>query len=158
MKVGAGFSAASRRAESEGGVVFEKGRMGLEFVEQDKGSTVPHHGSRTFLRELGAFSGSERSTGGLPYHMVSGGYGSLRGRLALRRVGAPRGPHGSLAAFALILAILVAVGEAFGPLISNTDSAAPSGIYRVVSREVKRDETVAACLPFDIALQGLTRG
>jgi conjugative transfer signal peptidase TraF len=71
---------------------------------------------------------------------------------------ATRGQLGFLAAFAVILAILVAVGEAFRLLISNTDSAAPSGSYRVVSREVKCDETVAACLPFDIALQGLTRG
>jgi len=78
--------------------------------------------------------------------MVSGGFGSLRGRLALRRMGAPRGQLGFHAAFAVILAILVAVGEAFGLLFSNTDSAAPFGIYRVVSREVKRDETVAACL------------
>ena len=128
------------------------------FVVQDKGSAVPYHGSCTFLSELGAFSPSERAIGWPPYHMVSGGFGSLRGRLALRRVGATRGPLGFLAAFTVILAVLVAVGEAFGLLISNTDIAAPFGIYRVVSREVKRDETVAACLPLDIALQGLTRG
>jgi len=157
VKVGADFSAASRRAESAGGVV-ERGRIGREFVEQDKGSAVPYHGSCTFLSELGAFSPSERAIGWPQYHMVSGGFGSLRGRLALRRMGATRGPLGFLAAFAVILAVLVAVGEAFGLLISNTDSAAPSGIYLVVSREVKRDETVAACLPLDIALQGLTRG
>jgi len=90
--------------------------------------------------------------------MVSGGFGLLGWRLAVQRVGAARGPFGFLAAFAVILAILVAVGEAFGLLNSNTDSAAPAGIYRGVSREVKRGELVAACLPFDIALQGLTGG
>jgi type IV secretory pathway protease TraF len=90
--------------------------------------------------------------------MVSGGFGSLGWRLAVQRVGAARGPLGFLAAFAIILAILAAVGETFGLLISNTDSAAPAGIYSVVSREVKRGELVTACLPFDIALQSLTGG
>jgi conjugative transfer signal peptidase TraF len=46
----------------------------------------------------------------------------------------------------------------FGVLISNTDSAAPAGIHRVVSHEVKRGELVAACLSFDIEQQGLSRG
>jgi len=73
VKVGADFSAASRRAESAGGVV-ERGRIGREFVEQDKGSAVPYHGSCTFLSELGAFSPSERAIGWPPYHMVSGGF------------------------------------------------------------------------------------
>ena len=60
--------------------------------------------------------------------------------------------------FAIATAILVALGEAFGLLISNTDSAAPAGVYRVVSREVKRGELVAACLPIPIAQEGLARG
>jgi conjugative transfer signal peptidase TraF len=90
--------------------------------------------------------------------MVSSGFGTLGWRLAVQRVGTARGPLGFLAAFAVILAILVAVGEAIGLLISNTDSAGLTGIYRVVSRELKRGELVAACLPFDFALQGLTGG
>src|SRR5262249_38318438 len=120
VQVGADFSAASRRAESAGGVVVERGRMGCGFVVQDKGSAVPHHGSRTFLHELAAFSESEGPDRGSPYHMVSGGFSFLRGRLALRRMGAPRGQLGCHAAFAVILAILEAVGEAFGLPISNT--------------------------------------
>src|SRR5262249_57492686 len=52
-------------------------------VEQDKGSAVPYHGFRRFLTEVAAFSESERADEGSPYHMVSGGFRSLRGRLAL---------------------------------------------------------------------------
>ena len=158
VKVGAGFSAASRRAESEGGVVFEKGRMGLEFVEQDKGSAVPYHGSRTFLNELAAFSESERPDQGSPYHMVSAGFGALGWRLALQRLQGARQPFGFLVGLGLFLAVLLAVGNALGLLISNTDSAAPAGIYRMVSLEVKRGDLVGASLPFDIAQQGLSRG
>jgi len=157
VKVGADFSAASRRAESAGGVV-ERGRIGREFVEQDKGSAVPYHGSCTFLSELGAFSPSERAIGWPPYHMVSGGFGSLGWRIALQRLQGARQPLGLLAGLGLFIAVLVALGDAFGLLISNTDSAAPAGVYRVVSREVRRGELVAACLPFDFALQGLTGG
>ena len=158
VKVGAGFSAASRRAESEGGVVFEKGRMGLEFVEQDKGSAVPYHGSRTFLNELAAFSESERADQGSPYHMVSAGFGALGWRLALQRLQGALQPFGFLAGLGLFLAVVLAVGNALGLLISSTDSAAPAGIHRVVSPEVKLGDLVAACLPFDIARQGLSRG
>jgi conjugative transfer signal peptidase TraF len=54
--------------------------------------------------------------------------------------------------------ILVAAGEAFGLLISNTDSAAQAGVYRVVSGEIKRGDLVAACLPIPISREGLARG
>ncbi len=43
-------------------------------------------------------------------------------------------------------------------LISNTDSAAPAGIYRVVGHDVERGDLVAACLPIAIAQEGLARG
>ena len=131
--------------------------MGRGFVVQDKGSAVPYRESRTFLNELAAFSESERADQGSPYHMVSAGFGSLGWRLALQRLQGARQPFGFLAGLGLFLAVLVALGDAFGLLISNTDSAAPPGIYRLVSREVTRAELVAACLPPDIAQQGLSR-
>ena len=90
--------------------------------------------------------------------MVSGGFGSLGWRIALQRLQGARQPLGLLAGLGLFIAVLVALGDAFGLLISNTDSAAPAGVYRVVSREVRRGELVAACLPFDIAQQGLRLG
>jgi conjugative transfer signal peptidase TraF len=132
--------------------------MGCGFVVQDKGSAVPYHGFCTFLSELAAFSESERAGQGSPYHMVSARFGSLGRRLALQRLQGARQPFGFLAGLGLFLVILLAVGNALGLLISNTDSAAPAGIYRVVSPEVKRGDLVAACLPFDIAQQGLSRG
>jgi len=158
VKVVADFSAASPRAENVGGVVVERGRMGRGFVVQDKGSAVPYHGSCTFLSELAAFSESERAERASPYHMVSAGFGSLGSRLALQRLQGARQPLGFLAGLSVVLVVLIAVGNALGLLISNTDSAAPAGVYRVVSSEVRRGELVAACLPFDIAQQGLSRG
>ena len=132
--------------------------MGLGFVVQDKGSAVPYHGFRTFLSELAAFSESEGANQRPPYHIVSGGFGSLGWMLALRRPGGARGPLGFLAALAFVLAVLIAIGDAFGVLIFNTDRAAPAGVFRVASHEVKRGELVAVCLSFDIAQQGLSRG
>jgi type IV secretory pathway protease TraF len=158
VKIVADFSAGSRCAESVGGEVVERGEMGLGFVVQDKGSAVPYHGFRTFLIELAAFSESEGANQRPPYHMVSGGFGTLGWMLALRPPGGARGPLGFLAALAVVVAVLIAIGDAFGVLISNTDSAAPAGIFRVVSHEAKRGELVAACLSFGIAQQALRRG
>jgi type IV secretory pathway protease TraF len=139
-------------------VVVERGEMGRGFVVQDKGSALPYHGFRTFLSELAAFSQSEGLIRRPPYHMVSGGFSSLDWMFALECLSGARGPSRFLTGFAVVLAVLVALGDAFGLLISNTDSAAPAGIYRLVSREVRRGELVAACLPRDIARQGLSRG
>jgi type IV secretory pathway protease TraF len=158
VKIVADFSAASRRAKSVGGVVFERGEIELGFVVQDKGSAVPYHGFRTFLSELAAFSESEGANQLPPYHMVSSGFGSLGWMLARRRPGAARGLLGFLAALPVALAVLIAIGDAFAMLISNTDSTAPACIFRVVSHEVRRGELVAACLSFDIAQLGLSRG
>jgi len=43
-------------------------------------------------------------------------------------------------------------------LISTTDSAAPAGVYRVVSGNFKRADLVAACLPIALAQEGLAHG
>ncbi|HUY39580.1 MAG TPA: conjugative transfer signal peptidase TraF [Candidatus Binataceae bacterium] len=63
-----------------------------------------------------------------------------------------------MAGIAFAATILIAAGEAFGVLISNTDSAAPAGVYRVIGREVARGDLVAACLPIAVAQAGLARG
>lgn len=54
--------------------------------------------------------------------------------------------------------VLIGLGKAFGILIANSDSAAPAGVYHVVSTDFHRGDLVAACLPPDIAQAGLLRG
>ena len=54
--------------------------------------------------------------------------------------------------------LLIGLGKAFGILIANTDSAAPAGVYHVVSSTFHRGDLVAACLPADIAQAGLIHG
>jgi conjugative transfer signal peptidase TraF len=59
----------------------------------------------------------------------------------------------------IALAFLVALGRVIGLRISLTDSAAPAGIYRIVSGvSVERGELVGVCLPPSIAQEGLARG
>ena len=84
--------------------------------------------------------------------------GSLAQRLHFQRLEGARGPIGTMAGIAIVVALLIAVGDAFGVLISNTDSAAPAGVYRVVSGKFRRGDLVAACLPIAIAHEGLTHG
>jgi conjugative transfer signal peptidase TraF len=84
--------------------------------------------------------------------------GSFAQGLHLQRLEAVRGPIATMTGIAVAAAVLIAIGEAFGVLISNTDSAAPAGIYRVVDKHIKRGDLVAACLPIAIAQQGLARG
>ena len=62
--------------------------------------------------------------------------GSLAQRLHFQRLEGARGPIGAMAGIAIAVAVLIAVGNAFGVLISNTDSAAPGGVYRVVSAQI----------------------
>ena len=92
------------------------------------------------------------------YSTVENAPGSLAQRLHLQRLEGTRGPLAAIAGIALAAAILIAIGEAFGVLISNTDSAAPAGVYRVVGRESDRGDLVAACLPIAAAQEGLARG
>ena len=84
--------------------------------------------------------------------------GSFAQRLHFQRLEGARGPIGTIIGVAIAVALLIAVGDALGVLISNTDSAAPAGVYRVVAHEIERGELVAACLPIPIAQEGLARG
>jgi conjugative transfer signal peptidase TraF len=54
--------------------------------------------------------------------------------------------------------LLVLAGRVLHLRIMLTDSSAAAGIYRVTDFPPARGELVAACLPFAIARQGLTRG
>ena len=72
------------------------------------------------------------------YSTAENAAGSLDQRLHLQHLEGARGPLAAMAGIALAAAILIVAGEAFGVLISNTDSAAPAGVYRVVGCEVAR--------------------
>jgi conjugative transfer signal peptidase TraF len=79
--------------------------------------------------------------------------------------GRPQGAHRSLKTLAGItlgmalgVVTFIALGNAFGMLISLTDSAAPAGVYRIVSGGFRRGDLVAVCLPIAIAQTGLARG
>ncbi len=84
--------------------------------------------------------------------------GSLAQRLHFQRLEGARGPIGTMVGVAIAVALLIAVGVAFGVLISNTDSAAPAGVYRLVSAKFQRGDLVAVCLPTEIAQEGLVHG
>ncbi|HUY39938.1 MAG TPA: conjugative transfer signal peptidase TraF [Candidatus Binataceae bacterium] len=92
------------------------------------------------------------------YSTAENAPGSLAQRVQFQRLEGSRGPLAAMAGIAFAAAILIAVGEAFGVLISNTDSAAPAGVYRVVGHDINRGDLVAACLPIAIAQVGLARG
>jgi len=92
------------------------------------------------------------------YSTAENAPGSLAQRVQFQRLESARSPLAAIAGIALAAAILIAVGEAFSVLISNTDSAAPAGIYRVVGHRMARGDLVAACLPIIAAQEGLARG
>ena len=92
------------------------------------------------------------------YSTAENAPGSLAQRLHFQRLEGSRRPIATIAGIAFAAAILIAIGEAFGVLISNTDSAARAGVYRVVGHDINRGDLVAACLPIAVAQQGLQRG
>ena len=92
------------------------------------------------------------------YRTAENAPGSLRWRLQIRQLEAARSALGMAGGLTIAVTILIAIGKAFGILISNTDSAAPAGIYRVAGHNIHRGELVAACLPITIVQEGLTRG
>ncbi len=92
------------------------------------------------------------------YSTAENAPGSLCWRLQIRQLEATRSALGIAGGLTITALILIAIGKVFGILISNTDSAAPTGIYRVTGHEIRRGELVAACLPIAIAQEGLARG
>src|SRR5713226_2249114 len=92
------------------------------------------------------------------YSTAENAPGSLAWRLKTRQLEAAREMGRCIGGIVIAAVFLIAIGDAFRVLISNTDSAAPIGVYRVVSGEPKRGDLVAACLPIVISQQGLARG
>lgn len=92
------------------------------------------------------------------YSTAENAPGSLDQRLHFQRLEGARGPIAAIAGIAFAAAIVIALGEASGVLIANTDSAAPAGVYRVVGHGFGRGDLVAACLSVAVAQEGLARG
>jgi conjugative transfer signal peptidase TraF len=92
------------------------------------------------------------------YSTAENASGSLTQRVHFQQLEVTRGPIATMAAIAFAAAVLIAAANGFGILISNTDSAAPAGVYRIVGREIERGDLVAACLPIAVAQVGLARG
>jgi conjugative transfer signal peptidase TraF len=92
------------------------------------------------------------------YSTAENAPGSLAWRVKARELEAARQLGRCIGGIIIAAVFLIAVGGAFGLLFSNTDSAAPTGIYRLAGHEIERGELVAACLPISIAKQGLARG
>src|SRR5713101_5732679 len=150
--------------------LWEKGRKGrgsVSVVGQDKESGSQWPVARDSLRRLAAFCAD--------YHDPHGVTVTRGARVVVTRVNtAPRGARkkpsgpsedrarrmaGALVLGLIALAGPVALGRLFRVRITLTDSAAPAGIYRVVTGvPVVRGALVAACLPAAIARTGLTRG
>ena len=146
---------------------YEDGRRSARVVGQDKESGSLWAFSRNFLRRGASFF-----TAYCDLHSVTV---TRVAQVAMtRRITAPhqarRKPFGRsgwpagrvAAALVLGLAALgapAALGRLFKLRITLTDSAAPAGIYRLLTdAPVERGELVAVCLTLAIARAGLARG
>lgn len=140
------------------GVVREWGK-GRSFVEQDKASAVQCRRSSVFSNLRTAFPPPQSIWSGQRHSTAKSTSLPVVSRLHFKA--SRRARRAGLAMFgaAIAVALLVALGRLFGLRISLTDSAAPAGIYRIVSGvSVERGELVGVCLPPSIARDGLARG
>jgi conjugative transfer signal peptidase TraF len=144
----------------------ERVGRGAWVVGQDKESGSQWPVARDSLRRLAAFCADYHDPHGVT---VTRGAEVAMARVSTAPHGARKRPFGSseharrmAAALALGLIALagpVALGRLFRLRITLTDSAAPAGIYRVVTGvPVVRGALVAACLPAAIARTGLMHG
>ena len=153
------FGAGGRRALSAVfGVVREWGK-GRSFVEQDKASAVQCRRSAAFSNIRTAFPLLQGSWSCQRHSTAKSTSGLVVPRLQAERFRHARRPLLAMLGPVIAVALLVALGRLFGLRISLTDSAAPAGIYRLVSGiPAYRGELVGACLPASIEQKGLARG
>ena len=136
----------------------EKWGKGRSFVEQDKASAVQCRRSVVFSNIRTAFPPLQ----GIPSEQLCStakiASDRIVPKLHFQRFGHVRRLLLAMLGPVIALAPLVALGRVLGLRISLTDSAAPAGIYRLVSGiPAYRGELVGACLPASIALEGLAR-
>ena len=154
----------------EGGAVktrCEDGRRSARVVGQDKESGSLWPAARDFLRRRASFFAGYRDLRGVSV--------TRKSRVAMTRAitaplqarrkpfGRSGWPAGRVAAALVLglaaLGIPAALGRLFKLRITLTDSAAPAGIYRLLTdAPVERGELVAVCLTLAIARAGLARG
>lgn len=151
--------AGGRRALSGAfGVVKEWGK-GHSFVEQDKAAAVQCRRSSVFSKLLTPFPPLESILVGQLYSTAKIASERVVQRLHFECFRQARRPILAMVGPVIAVASLVALGRVLGLRISLTDSAAPAGIYRLVSGiPPYRGQLVGACLPASIAQEGLARG
>jgi len=140
------------------GGVKEWGK-GRSFVEQDKASAVQCRRSSVFSKLLTAFPPLESILVGQLYSTAKIASERVTSRLHFECFRHARRPVLAMLGPVIAVVFLVALGNVLSLRISLTDSAAPAGIYRLVSGITPyRGQLVGACLPDSIAQEGLARG
>lgn len=140
------------------GVVKEWGK-GRSFVEQDKASAVQCRRSVVFSNIRTAFPPLQSTLVCQLYSAAKMVSERVVPRLHFKGFRHTRRPLSAILGPAIGVALLVGLGRVFRLRISLTDSAAPAGIYRIVSGLTPyRGQLVGACLPASIAQEGLARG
>ena len=140
----------------------EAGRKSASVVWQDKGSVTLRYCAPRSGRDFLLPPHYERVTRRALHHVTrvtlcnaSTRRGDVSSRGWARRL---LGPSVGLAIAIISAGILSVSAHALHLRISLTDSAAPVGIYRLISAPAGRGALVAACLPAQIARAGLARG
>ena len=131
------------------GVVKEWGK-GRSFVEQDKASAVQCRRSSVFSKLLTAFPPLESILISQLYSTAKIASERVVPRLHFEHFRHARRPILAMLGPVIAVAFLVALGRVLGLRISLTDSAAPAGIYRIVTRSIRqtrRARCVPACRP-----------
>jgi conjugative transfer signal peptidase TraF len=137
----------------------EKWGKGRSFVEQDKASAVQCRRSAVFSKLPAPFPLLESILIGQLYSTAKIASERVVSRLHFGCFRRARRPILAMLGPVIAVALLVALGRLFGLRISLTDSAAPAGIYRIVSGiPAYRGQLVGACLPASIEQEGLARG
>jgi conjugative transfer signal peptidase TraF len=140
-----------------GGV--KKWGKGRSFVEQDKASAVQCRRSVLFSNIRTAFPPLQGIRSEQLYNTAKIASQRVVPRLHFECFWHARRPVLAMLGPVIAAAFLVALGRVLGLRISLTDSAAPAGIYRLVSGiPAYRGELVGACLPASIEQEGLARG
>ena len=133
------------------------------FVGQDKGSAVLCRPTRFFRSPFRSFPGSQCGDAFLPYStalksLEAGPRFVLAGAFC-HRLKCARAPFFAFAGAVIVATLLAIIAHGFGLMITLTDSAASAGVYRLAADEpLKRGALVAACLPANVAQEGLARG
>lgn len=137
----------------------EKWGKGRSFVEQDKASAVQCRRSVVFSNIGTAFPPLESILIGQLHSAAKIASERVVSRLHFECFRRARRPVLAMLGSLIAVVFVVVLGKVLSLRISLTDSAAPAGIYRLVSGiPPYRGQLVGACLPASIAQEGIARG